>query len=217
MTLLKTLSIAAASSAAAFLALASFATDAAQAALFKLSFSGEANGYVIYDSDTPRGDKAYPEANIELYPEAVKEYNIDLGEYGVYKGTTANANVYFSRSSVDTSIPTSYEADVFGLEVRDENNPEATFLVDFYYQKDSFGGSFDLPTSLPSGALVDVRTASAPQEYNESLFRGSVTTRLEKIPEPTSSVALLGAGAWFILRRRQRQKTQLVCAQTCRG
>ncbi|MGH8001864.1 MAG: hypothetical protein ACREPR_21155 [Brasilonema sp.] len=208
MTPLKKLSLAAAS-ALTFLALGSFGINPAQAALFKLSFSGDANGYVIYDTDTEAySEEAQDLPSIQLYPEAVKEYKIDLGEYGVYQGTTANANIYFSRSGVDTSIPTSYEADVFGLEVLGSSQEESALLVDFYYQKDAFGGSFDLPTSVPSNGLIDVRTAIAGT-YNESLFRGSVITKTQKIPESTSLSALLAVGAGFILLYRQRRQAQL--------
>ncbi|MGH8001865.1 MAG: PEP-CTERM sorting domain-containing protein [Brasilonema sp.] len=211
MTLLKKLSLAAAS-VAAFLALGSFGIDAAQAALYKYSFSGEdANGYFIYDTDTEADSQYESISNRAFYPNAVKEYKVDLGSLGLYQGTTADANIYLLSSDINPEIPAEYDSDVFSLVV--QSSDSNAFWADFYFQEGSFGQSVELPTSVPSAGYIDIKPnvtgGETREDRGESLLRSSVTAKIEKIPEPTSSVALLGAGAWFILRRRQRQQTQL--------
>ncbi|MGH8001866.1 MAG: PEP-CTERM sorting domain-containing protein [Brasilonema sp.] len=221
MTLLKKLSMAAVTTATAFLALGTFVTDAAQAALFKYSFSSEgANGYFVYDTDTAPNPEYDSTPNSDVYNGAVVDYKVDLGENGVYEGKTGDAIVYFLRSDVNPDIPTEYESDAFELQIPGAQ-AGTNILVDFYYQKGALGGSTELLTSVPTAsALIDVKPFSTDgtdrEARGESVFRGDATTKIEKIPEPTSSVALLGAGAVFILRRRQRQKTQLkMTTQTC--
>ncbi|WP_017317774.1 PEP-CTERM sorting domain-containing protein [Mastigocladopsis repens] len=214
MALLHKLSMAAVTSAAAFLALGSFGTDPAQAALFKYSFEGEGvNGYFIYETETTPDPQYDSTPNSDLYPGAVVEYKVDLGEKGVFQGSTGDANVFFARSDLDSNIPPENESDIFELEIKgSDREPESeyTFLADFYYPKDSLGGSTELPTSVPSTARVDVRPNALATDRGASLFDGTVQTRVEKVPESTSSVALLGVGAWFILRRRQRRQTHSI-------
>ncbi|NJM69502.1 MAG: hypothetical protein HC862_04355 [Scytonema sp. RU_4_4] len=203
MTLLKKLSIAAASSAAAFLALASFATDAAQAALFKYSFSSEeANGYFIYD-DSAQGTE---DSSIStIYYDAVKEYKVDLGDGEVYEGTTGNAVVFLVRQGQDGI--TAPETDDFLLEVRaSQREPESqySFVTYFHYPKGTFEESRELPTSVPSTATVDVYpNVDFPTTLGETAFSGTVQTRIEKIPEPALIFGLLQVSAWLILCRRR--------------
>ncbi|NJM69505.1 MAG: PEP-CTERM sorting domain-containing protein [Scytonema sp. RU_4_4] len=221
MTLLKKLSMAAVTTATAFLALGTFVTDAAQAALFKYSFSSEgANGYFVYDTDTAPNPQYAETPNSDVYNGAVVDYKVDLGDYGVYEGNTGDAIVYLLRSEVNPDIPPEYDSDVFEFLIPSSEAGQS-IIVDFYYEKGAFGESTELLTSVPSsGALIDVKPFSTDatdrDARGESVYQGNATTRIEKIPEPTSSVALLGAGALFILRRRQRQKTQLkMTTQTC--
>ncbi len=213
MALLQKLSLTAFTSAAAFLLLGSFSNNSAQAALFQYNFSGEgANGYFIYETETAP-DPAYTSTlNSNLYPGAVREYKVDLGDKGVFQGTTGAANVFFARTDLDPNIPREAESDIFELEIKGpERQPQSqyTFLADFYYPKDALGGSTKLPTSVPSTAIIDVKPNALATDRRETLFRGTVQTRIEKVPESASLFALLGVGAWFILRHYQHRQRQL--------
>ncbi|NMG09907.1 PEP-CTERM sorting domain-containing protein [Brasilonema sp. UFV-L1] len=221
MALLKKLSMTAVTSAACVV-LGTLMSDPAQAALFKYSFEGEgASGYFIYETETPSNPDyaAASDTTFNLYPDAVVEYKVDLGEKGVFQGSTGAANVFFARSDISSSIPPEQESDVLELQIfGPDRQPQSnyTFLADFYYPKDSFGGSTKLPTSVPSTARLEVQPNATATNRGETLFTGTVQTRLEKIPEPASVSALFGVSALFLLRRRQRQQTPLqVSIQTC--
>ncbi|WP_017317775.1 PEP-CTERM sorting domain-containing protein [Mastigocladopsis repens] len=206
MALLNKLSLAAVTSAVAFLTLGTFATDPAQAALFKYSFEGDgASGYFIYD-DSTEGTEDSPTSTV--YYDAVQEYKIDLGDEGVFQGTTANAIVFLVRQGNGITAP---ETDDFLLEVRaSQRDSEYALLSYFSYPTGTFEESRDLPTSVPTTATVSIYpNADFPNSIGETAFTGTVTTRIEKIPEPASVSALLGVGVGtcFILRRRQRRQT----------
>ncbi|NMG09905.1 PEP-CTERM sorting domain-containing protein [Brasilonema sp. UFV-L1] len=206
MALLQKLSLAAVTSAAAFLTLGTFGVDSAQAALFKYSFEGEGvNGYVVYD-DSTEGTQDSPTSTI--YYDAVREYKIDLGDQGVFQGTTANAVVFLVRQGSGITAP---ETDDFLLEVRaSQREPQSEYalLSYFSYPIGTFGGSRELPTTVPSTATINIYpNVNFPNSIGNRLFTGTIRTQIEKVPEPASVSALLGVGAWLIFRRRQRRQT----------
>ncbi|NMG09906.1 PEP-CTERM sorting domain-containing protein [Brasilonema sp. UFV-L1] len=204
MALLKKLSMAVVTGAAAFLAVGTVSTSPAQAALFKYSFEGEgANGYIIYD-DAVTG--LSENRNVEAYVDNVVDYKIDLGDKGVYQGTKGTSIVFLPRNEDGIPAP---EADEFELEVRGPDRQptsEYTLVSYFVYPKGTFGGSTDLPTSVPSTATLQVYPyLDFPNTIGELVFEGTVYTRLEKIPEPGTVFALLGVSTLFFFRRQRRQ------------
>lgn len=213
MALLHKLSMAVVTSTATLLALGTLGMNAAEAALFKFSFSSEeVNGYFIYDTDTAPDPEYDSTPNSDVYRGAVKEYKFDLGEKGVYEGSSADPIVYLARNEYDPDVPVDGEADIFLFEVRGfdrEPESEFSFLADFYYPKGTFGESTALPTSVPSSVRVEIYPNVQVPDRGEAAYIGFVQTRIEKIPEPASVSALLGVGAWLIFSRRQRRQTKL--------
>jgi hypothetical protein len=209
MALLNKLSIAAASTAA-FLTLGTFGIDPAQAALFKFSLSSEeANGYFIYETDSAPDPQYDSTPNSDVYRGAIKEYKFDLGDKGIYEGNTADPIVFLARNQYDSNVPIDKESDIFTFEVRGfDRKPESafSFLAEFYYPKDTFEGSTELPTSVPSSVRVEIHPNVQVPDRGEPAYIGFVQTRIEKVPEPRLLPALLGVGAWFIFRRHQRQQ-----------
>jgi hypothetical protein len=198
------------SSTGVFLALAAFVTAPAQAALFKFSFtSEEANGYFIYDTSTPPDPYYLPRKGTDVYPDAAKEYNIDLGDRGVFEGTTGDPIIFLVRPDTGALNIESPEIDRFILEVRsfDRQPPSPyTFLANFVYPKGTFGDSTELPTTVPSTALAEIyANVDFPNTLGEAAFVGNVQTRIERVPEPASVYALLGVGAWLLLHRQLRK------------
>ncbi|MEH2024986.1 PEP-CTERM sorting domain-containing protein [Nostoc sp.] len=205
MALLNKFSIASAISVAAFLGLGTVGINPAQAALFKFTFEGEgANGYFIYDDSTVSNTTSTP--NLGEYYGAVKDYKVDLGEKGVFQGSVADTLVFLNR--VGSGLPDP-EQDEFILFVKESDRvPKSEFSIStrFIYPKNALG-SYDLVTTVPGTAelkafpFVDFIN----RNFGDSVFEGTVQTRIEKVPEPALLPALLGVGAWFIFRRRPRQ------------
>ncbi|MEH2284366.1 MAG: PEP-CTERM sorting domain-containing protein [Nostoc sp.] len=204
MALLNKLSLAAISSAAALLVSVTLNIDTAQAALFKFSFEGEGvNGYFTYD-DTAIGTPNSP--NSTSYYDGGYDYKFDLGEKGVFQGTVGNPIVFLPRTEDGVPYP---ETDDFLWEVRAVQRQPASefaFVNYFHYPKGTFGGSTAIRTTVPSTATLDVYpNLDFPKTRGNLLYSGTVQTRIERVPEPALLPALLGVGAWFIFRRRQRQ------------
>lgn len=213
MGLLQKLSMAVVTSSAALLALGTLSMNAAEAALLKFTFeSEEVNGYFIYETDTPPDPEYDDTPNSDVYRRAVKEYRFDLGEKGVYEGSSADPIVYLARNEYDPNVPVESEADIFLFEVRGfdrEPESEFSFLADFYYPKGTFGESTALPTTVPSSVRVEIYPNVQVPDRGEAAYIGFVETRIEKVPEPASVSALLGVGAWFIYSRHRRRQTKL--------
>ncbi|WP_017317773.1 hypothetical protein [Mastigocladopsis repens] len=220
MGLLQKVSLVASASIAAF-AVGMVAATPAQAALFKFSFEGEgASGYFIFDDTT---EKIIPEGqpSTELsweYYASVVEYSVSIdgsegqiteqGQKGSQTDETNEARnvVYLSRpessgyegTNVDDFIlfiPKALRGGQYGLSVR------------FSYPEGTLSSEGDLPTSVPSTATLKAYPYwDFPVTTGYSTFSGTVTTRLEKIPEPASSLALLVmGGALFIFCRQSKQ------------
>ncbi|MCF2146193.1 PEP-CTERM sorting domain-containing protein [Desmonostoc muscorum LEGE 12446] len=203
MALLNKLSLPAISSAAALLMSVTLNIDNAQAALYRFSFEGEGvNGYFTYN-DTTIGFADSP--NATGYFEAGYDYKFDLGEKGVFEGTIGNPIVFLPRLEDGVTAP---ETDDFLWEVlpfQRQPASELAFVSYFHYPKGSFEGSTAIRTTVPSTAILDVYpNVDFPNSIGNLLYTGTVQTRIEKIPEPALLPALLGVGAWFIFRRRQR-------------
>jgi hypothetical protein len=202
MDLLNKLSLSAISSAAALLVSVTLNIDTAQAALFKFSFEGEGvSGYFTYD-DTAIGTPNSP--NSTSYYDGGYDYKFDLGEKGVFQGTIGNPIVFLPRAEDGVPYP---ETDDFLWEVRAVQRQSEFALVNyFHYPKGTFGGSTAIRTTVPSTAILDVYpNVDFPNTRGDLLYSGTVQTRIERVPEPALLPALLGVGAWFIFRRRQRQ------------
>ncbi|MEH2210487.1 PEP-CTERM sorting domain-containing protein [Nostoc sp.] len=202
MALLNKLSLSAIPSAAALLMSVTLNVNPAQA-LYKFSFEGEgANGYFTYD-DTTIGTPNSP--NATTYLEGGYDYKFDLGEKGVFRGTVGNPIVFLPRLEDGITAP---ETDDFLWEVRaPQREPASPFaLVNyFHYPKGSFEGSTAIRTTVPGTAILDVYpNVDFPNSIGNLLYTGTVQTRIEKVPEPALLPALLGVGAWFIFRRRQK-------------
>lgn len=206
MLLHKKLSIAAVS-AAALVTAGTIGAVPAEAALYKFSFtSEEANGYMIYD-DSVSGLNERPD--LTAYKDAIVEYKIDLGDLGVFEGTKGTWIVLASSSTSTDAIGDGLEFEVLPADREPES--QYTLLSLFAYPRGAFGGSGALPTSVPSTATLEVFPyVDFPNTRGDLVFSGTVQTRIEKIPELTSVSALLGLGAWFILRRR-RQTQPCMC------
>jgi hypothetical protein len=204
MAFLNKFSIASAVSAA-LLALGTLGTDPAQAALFKFSFEGEgANGYFIYDDSTPSNPTNTP--NLGEYYGAVTDYKVDLGDKGVFEGSVADTLLFLNREGSGLADP---EQDEFILFVKESDRvAESEYSVSarFIYPKDAIG-SYDLVTTVPNTAELKVFpfVDFINRDFGDSVFEGTVQTRIEKVPEPVSVSALLGVGAWFVFRRQRRQ------------
>jgi hypothetical protein len=214
MALLSKLSVVAATTTAALLALEMVGTAPAQANLFKFSFtSDEANGYFIFDNSIPARSTTQSPVLAEYFG-AAKEYTIDLGEKGVFQGSNGTPIVYLNRVGSGLNRP---EEDEFILFVENtDREPPSEFSLSniFAFPKDSLG-STNLPTTVPTTASLDVRpyvyfdtTDRSNNTIGESVFQGTVQTRVEPIPEPASWFAVFGVGACLILRRRQRRQVQ---------
>lgn len=221
MALLNKLLVAATASAAALFTLVTMGTAPAQAALFKFSFEGDgANGYFIYDdtvqaNDPPRAT-IDPASSIGEYDDSIKDYYLNLGGDNVYQGDIADSIVYLRRGP-DALTPAE-QADpvddfIFFIPADSDPNDQISgnsLSLIFMYPEGSFGSSIEQLESVPNTATallypnVDFGTGLGSREYE-----GTVRTRIEKVPEPASLSALLGVGAWFVLRRRQRRQAQL--------
>lgn len=199
MGLYKKLSTFAISTTAALLSVGTIGNIPAEAALFKFTFTSEgANGYIIYDDSVPPfSDRP----DIASYIGTVQEYKIDLGDIGVFEGTSGTLNILTPPESIPEA-----ETDGIELEVRAaERNSPYTLLTYFNFPKGSFGRSTALPTSVPSTGEIGVFPyVDFPNTRGDMVFSGTIQTRIEKIPEPVSVSALFGVGAWFILRRRRQ-------------
>jgi hypothetical protein len=214
MTLLNKFSRAAVTSFATFLALATMSTDSAKAALLKFSFEGDgANGYFIYDTDTEKDPEYINSGKSNVYRYSVRDYKVDVGPNGVYQGRQGDTILFQLRTEgagiiVDRE---DQERDIFQLEVRGvqlEPQTDYSFLAPFYYPKDSFGGSTEQPTSVPSTAELVVYPVVRVPDRGQPAFVGTVQTRIERVPEPSSLAAvwvLVGAGFTFC-RRQSQQK-----------
>jgi hypothetical protein len=196
------------SSTAALLMSVTLSIEPAQAALYKFSFEGEGvNGYFTYD-DTAIGTSDSPNSSVyNLYFEGGYDYKFDLGEKGVFQGTIGNPIVFLPRQ--EDGIITAPETDDFLWEVRaSQREPESSFafVSYFHYPKGSFNGSSAIRTTVPSTAILDVYpNVDFPNSIGNLLYTGTVQTRIERVFEPGFLPGLLGVGAYFIFRRRQRQ------------
>ncbi|NMG09908.1 PEP-CTERM sorting domain-containing protein [Brasilonema sp. UFV-L1] len=220
MALLKKLSMAAATSVAAFLSLGTLGSNPAQAALFKYSFEGEgASGYFIYDTDTV----GYQPLNTDYlrdYDGSVTEYSVtfqgdtgeitETGKRGTQSQISDEArtvvfisrpgNIGYDGNNEDDFIfyiPKALRDGQYGLSVR-FSYPEGTFPS---------GDANTQPTSFPSTVRARAYPYwDFPNSTGDAAFDGTVSVRVEKIPEPASSLAfLVVGGALFILYRRQRK------------
>lgn len=213
MALLNKFFINSAISVAAILALGTVGMQAAQAALFKFTFEGEgAKGEFIFDDSTPRIEPLGPDFPLAEYDGSVVSYSINVGDI-VAQGTRGSQQdihdearniVYLGRAGnlgydgdVDDFIlyvPPAARGEQYGLSIR------------FSYPEGSFSNSVDIRTSVPNTARLRVYPYwDFPNTTGDYTFEGTVTTRIEKVPEPASVSALLGVGAWFIFRRQRRQ------------
>jgi hypothetical protein len=213
MDLLNKLSKAAFTTTVAFFTLVTFNAENARAALFKFSFtSKEANGYIVYDDSIPAfSDRP----GLAAYLNAAVEYKIDLGNKGVFQGSTGTPIIFLPREEYTPELP---ENDGFELEVRSpDREPESqfTFLSYFYYPKDSFVGSTELPTTVPNTARLEVYpNVNFPIARGEPAFIGDVQTRIERVPESTSTFGLLGASIWCFLMATNRFQNKRTTTST---
>ncbi|MBD2500525.1 PEP-CTERM sorting domain-containing protein [Anabaena azotica] len=204
MNLLTKVSLSAICSATALFVGVTSHINTAQAALYKFSFEGEGvNGYFTYDSNAVGTPVS---SNSTAYYGGGYDYKFDLGEFGVFEGSVGNPIVFLPRREDGIRAP---ETDDFEWEVRAVQRQPAsqyTFVAYFHYPKGSFGGSTAIRTTVPTTAVLDVYpNVDFPNSIGNLLYSGTVQTRIEKVPEPTLLPALLGVGAWFLLRR-QRQR-----------
>lgn len=213
MTLLNKMSMAAATSAAAFLAMGTVGTTPAQAALYKFSFTAdEAAGYFIFDNSVPNTGSG---PSIGEYDGAVREYTIDLGANGFFQGSSAGTVVYLR--NIAARGPNTPPTDDFILTTGGENPYEKPFLSAIFSYPVGSLGSIAQPTAVPpstqpSGIFPEVDLNA--RTLGEAAFSGTFQTRIEAVPEPSSAV--FGVGAWFILLYR-RQLRQALCIQNwCR-
>ncbi|MGH8001867.1 MAG: PEP-CTERM sorting domain-containing protein [Brasilonema sp.] len=228
MGLLNKFSFAAAAGAAAFVVGTAGSTPA-EAAQFKFTFEGEgASGYFIYDKDTTKIEPPGSEGYLGEFDGSVLEYSVSFADgtsasgkkgsqadvhdearnvvylegpwdtFGGYEGTTQDNFILY--------VPPASRDSQYGLSIR-FTYPEGTIGT---YSEGTTGAN-ELPTTLPDSARVRVYPYwDYPNTNGGYTFEGTVRTRLEKIPEPASSAALLGVGTWYILRRRQQKKVQTV-------
>lgn len=207
MNLLTRVSLSAICSATALVVGVTSHINTAQAALYRFSFEGEGvKGYFTYDSNAI-GTPVSP--NSTAYYDGGYDYKFDLGEFGVFEGSVGNPIVFLPRLEDGVTAP---ETDDFIWEVRAVQRQPAsqyTFVSYFHYPRGAFEGSTAIRTSVPTTAVLEVYpNVDFPTTLGNLLYTGTVQTRIEKVPEPTLLPALLGVGAWFLLRR-QRQRELL--------
>jgi len=106
-----------------------------------------------------------------------------------YEGNNEDDFIFF--------IPKAARGQKYGLSVR------------FSYPEGTLSPVGDLPTSLPNTARVRAYPYwDFPNTTGYYTFEGTVTTKLERIPEPKSLLALLTVGGVMLIFYR-RQRSQL--------
>jgi hypothetical protein len=201
MTFLKKLLILAVLSVAVFLFQGTISTSPVLAATYKFTFTGEeANGYFVYDS-AAKGETKSP--YMTQYYGGGRDYKIDLGEKGVFKGTVSNAIVFLPREEdkVLAKIRAQHDkeygkddehnvllpADLLLLQVRSfERQPKSNYsLVSYFkYPEEAFNGSTKLPTNVPTNAEIEVfPKVDFPKTLGKAVFKGPVQTKIEKISD----------------------------------
>lgn len=213
MVLLNKFLINTAISVATILALGTAGIRTAQAALFKFTFEGEgAKGEFIFDDSVERIEPLGSDFPLAEYDGSVVSYSISVGDI-VAQGTRGSQQdihdearniVYLGRAGnlgydgdfddFILYVPPAARGEQYGLSVR------------FSYPGGSFADSVDIRTSVPSTATIRVYPYwDFPITTGDYTFEGTVTTRIEKVPESTSVSALLAVGGWLIIRRQRRK------------
>lgn len=173
----------------------------AEAATYKFTFTGaEANGYFIYDT-AAKGETKSP--YMTQYYGGGRDYQVDLGEKGVFAGTVSNAIVFLAREEdkVLAKIRAQHDkqygkddehnvllpADLFLLQVRSfERQPKSNYsLVSYFkYPIESFNGSTKLPTNVPLNAEIEVfPKVDFPKTLGKAIVKAPVQTKIEKISD----------------------------------